>query len=67
MKAKTYTDEQIVGFLRDAAKSELAVAEFCRQKGFQPNHLLQVEKTLRANAGRRASNGCASWRRKTPN
>ena len=34
MKAKTYTDEQIVGFLRDAAKSEATVAEFCRQKGF---------------------------------
>lgn len=34
MKAKTYTDEQIVGFLRDAAKSQVTVAEFCRQKGF---------------------------------
>ncbi len=33
MKKKTYTDEQIVGFLREAEKSELTVAEFCRSKG----------------------------------
>ncbi len=31
---KIYTDEQIVGFMREAAKSEATIAEFCRQKGF---------------------------------
>ena len=31
---KIYTDEQIVGFVREAEKSEVTIAEFCRQKGF---------------------------------
>ncbi len=31
---KIYTDEQIVGFVREAEKTEVAIAEFCRQKGF---------------------------------
>ncbi len=34
MKKNSYSDEQIVGFLRDAEKSELTIAEFCRSKGF---------------------------------
>jgi len=31
---KIYTDEQIVGFVREAEKSEVTIAESCRQKGF---------------------------------
>jgi len=31
---KIYTDEQIVGFVREAEKTEVTIAEFCRQKGF---------------------------------
>ena len=31
---KVYSDEQIVGFLRAAEKSEGTIAEFCRQQGF---------------------------------
>jgi len=31
---KFYTDEQIVGFVREAEKTEVTIAEFCRQKGF---------------------------------
>ncbi len=30
---KIYTDEQIVGFVREAEKTEVTIAEFCRQKG----------------------------------
>jgi putative transposase len=29
-----YSDEQIVGFVREAEKTEVTIAEFCRQKGF---------------------------------
>ena len=31
---KIYTDEQIVGFVREAERTEVTIAEFCRQKGF---------------------------------
>ena len=31
---KIYTDEQIVGFVREAEKTDVTIAEFCRQKGF---------------------------------
>ena len=31
---KIYTDEQIVGFVREAEKTEVTIVEFCRQKGF---------------------------------
>jgi putative transposase len=31
---KIYTDEQIVGFLREAEQSSATIAEYCRQKGF---------------------------------
>ena len=31
---KIYSDEQIVGFVREAEKTEVTIAEFCRQKGF---------------------------------
>ncbi len=31
---KIYTDEQIVGFVREAERIEETIAEFCRQKGF---------------------------------
>jgi len=31
---KIYTDEQIVSFVREAEKTEVTIAEFCRQKGF---------------------------------
>lgn len=33
MKKNTFTDEQIVAFLREAEKSELTITEFCRSKG----------------------------------
>ena len=28
---KIYTDEQIVSFVREAEKTEITIAEFCRQ------------------------------------
>lgn len=31
---KIYSDEQIVGFVREAEKTEVTIAEFCRHKGF---------------------------------
>ena len=31
---KIYTDEQIVGFIREAEKSDATIAEFCRHQGF---------------------------------
>lgn len=34
MKKSAYADEQIVGFLREGEKTKLAIAEFCRSKGF---------------------------------
>lgn len=33
MKKNSYTDEQIVGLIREAEKGELTIAEFCRSKG----------------------------------
>jgi putative transposase len=33
MKARQFTDEQIVSILQESAKSEKPVVEFCRDKG----------------------------------
>jgi putative transposase len=41
---KIYTDEQIVGFVREAEKTELTIAEFCRQKGFNEGTFYKWKK-----------------------
>jgi putative transposase len=41
---KIYTDEQIVGFVREAEKSEVTIAEFCRQKGFNEGTFYKWKK-----------------------
>jgi len=48
---KIYSDEQIVGFVREAEKTEVTIAEFCRQKGFN-------EGTFYTAVGRNASVRC---------
>lgn len=52
---KIYTDEQIVGFVREAEKTEVTIAEFCRQKGFN-------EGTFYTAVGKNASARCRSLR-----
>ena len=41
---KIYADEQIVGFVREAEKTEVTIAEFCRQKGFNEGTLYKWKK-----------------------
>ncbi len=41
---KTYSDEQIVGFVREAEKTEVTIAEFCRQKGFNEGTFYKWKK-----------------------
>ena len=41
---KIYTDEQIVGFVREVEKSEVTIAEFCRQKGFNEGTFYKWKK-----------------------
>jgi len=41
---KIYTDEQIVGFIREAEKSEATIAEFCRHKGFNEGTFYKWKK-----------------------
>ncbi len=41
---KIYTDEQIVGFIREAEKSEVTISEFCRQKGFNEGTFYKWKK-----------------------
>lgn len=41
---KIYTDEQIVGFVREAEKSEVTIAEFCRQKSFNEGTFYKWKK-----------------------
>ncbi len=41
---KIYTDEQIVGFVREAEKTDLTIAEFCRQKGFNEGTFYKWKK-----------------------
>ncbi len=41
---KIYTDEQIVGFVREAEKTEMTIAEFCRQKGFNEGTFYKWKK-----------------------
>lgn len=46
---KIYTDEQIVGFVREAEKSEATISEFCRQRDLTKAH---------STSGRNASVQC---------
>jgi putative transposase len=41
---KIYTDEQIVGFVREAEKTEATIAEFCRSKGFNEGTFYKWKK-----------------------
>ena len=41
---KIYTDEQIVGFVREAEKTEVTIAEFCRQRGFNEGTFYKWKK-----------------------
>lgn len=41
---KTYTNEQIVGFVREAEKTEAMIAEFCRQKVFTEDAVYKWKK-----------------------
>ena len=41
---KIYTDEQIVGFVREAEKTEVTIADFCRQKGFNEGTFYKWKK-----------------------
>ncbi len=43
---KIYTDEQIVGFIREAEKSEVTISEFCRQKGFNEGTFYKWKNAL---------------------
>ncbi len=49
---KIYSDEQIVGFVREAERSEATIAEFCWQKGFNESTFYKWKKTFWVNAGR---------------
>jgi len=41
---RIYTDEQIVGFVREVEKTEVTIAEFCRQKGFNEGTFYKWKK-----------------------
>ncbi len=41
---KIYSDEQIVGFVREAEKTEITIAEFGRQKGFNEGTFYKWKK-----------------------
>ncbi len=41
---KIYTNEQVVGFVREAEKTEVTIAEFCRQKGFNEGTFYKWKK-----------------------
>lgn len=41
---KIYSDEQIIGFVREAEKTEVTIAGFCRQKGFNKGTFYKWKK-----------------------
>jgi len=41
---KIYTDEQVVGFVREAEMTGITIAEFCRQKGFNEGTFYKWKK-----------------------
>ncbi len=41
---KIYSDEQIVGFVREAERTEVTIAEFCRHKGFNEGTFYKWKK-----------------------
>lgn len=63
---KIYTDEQIVGFVREAEKTEITIAEFCRQKGFnEGTFYTAVGKSGSVQCRWRKLNACGNWNRRT--
>jgi putative transposase len=41
---RIYSDEQIVGFVREAERTEVTIVEFCRQKGFNEGTFYKWKK-----------------------
>ena len=41
---KIYSDEQVVGFVREAEKTDVTISEFCRQKGFNEGTFYKWKK-----------------------
>ena len=58
---KIYSDEQIVGFVREAEKTGVTIAEFCRQKGFNARHITISGRNASAQCRRRKSDDCANY------
>jgi len=62
---KIYTDEQIVSFVREAEKTEITIAEFCRQKGFNEGTFYTAAgKSVSARCRFGKSDGCENWNQK---
>lgn len=62
---KIYSDEQIVGFVREAEKTDVTIAELCRRKGFNEGTFYKWKKDS-ARCRSRKSNGCGNWSRRMP-
>ena len=62
---KIYTDEQFVGFVREAEKTEVTIAGFCRQKDL--TKALSISgKSVSVQCRSLKSNACASLNRRMP-
>lgn len=45
---KVYSDEQIVAFIREAEKTDMTIAEFCRREGFNEGTFYKWRKRFGA-------------------
>ena len=52
MKKSKYSEEQIIGILKEA-EAGIAVSEICRKYGISDADLLQLEGKIRGNDGKR--------------
>jgi transposase-like protein len=64
MRKSRFTDEQVVGIIREADRD--AVGEVAKRHGISEQTIYTWRKRFSVSCGRRMFGGCGNWRARTP-